>query len=177
MAKVSFGRFKASLEFVGKWEGIYSDDKDDPGGATKYGITQKTLSEYCGRKVSKQEVQDLTYDRAKTIYHTLYWQKAYCTALPAGLDTIMFDCAVNQGVPTAKKILQQTLKLKPDGIFGIKTMAAISMLDQVSTKDLSRDFLARRAVRYANLLTFWKYGFGWFRRLFDLHAFAIEQMR
>lgn len=35
--------FEKAFSFVLKWEGVYTNDKDDPGGETKYGISKKAF--------------------------------------------------------------------------------------------------------------------------------------
>ena len=42
------GHFSVALAFVARWEGIFSDDARDLGGATKYGITHAVLSQWRG---------------------------------------------------------------------------------------------------------------------------------
>lgn len=48
-------------------EGEYVDHPNDRGGPTKYGITQKTLSQYLGYAAVKSDVQNLDIEVARAI--------------------------------------------------------------------------------------------------------------
>jgi hypothetical protein len=62
----AFGR---CVEVVLGHEGGFSDHPEDPGGATNFGITHKTLAEFRGvDSVTKEDVRNLTRDEAKEIY-------------------------------------------------------------------------------------------------------------
>lgn len=162
--------FTETLQIVLSWEGNYGDHIKDPGGATNFGITRKTLSRWLGTRASKQQVRDLTMQDAEKIYKTYYWIPAYCDQLPNAIAITMFDCAVNQGVGRAKKLLQSTLRVKVDGIIGPKTLAAVEWADE---ERLLRDFMAKRVMHYAGLETLSTFGFGWFRRCFDVYGRAL----
>lgn len=58
--------FEKIIEFTLKWEGFLSDDKDDPGGLTKYGISQKHHPAL--------NIPELTLDEAKELYRKEYWE-------------------------------------------------------------------------------------------------------
>jgi lysozyme family protein len=99
--------FPAALAHVLASEGGYVDHPADPGGATKFGITLKTLSAWRGAPVSKADVKALTKTEAGAIYRARYWDKIAADDLPAGLDLAVFDLAVNSGVARAKAFLQE----------------------------------------------------------------------
>lgn len=88
--------FPKALSFVLKWEGGFVCDPDDPGGATKWGISQKAHPDL--------DVANLTQEEAATIYKMDYWTPCGCDALPYPLDICIFDTAVNCGVLVAKRI-------------------------------------------------------------------------
>ena len=75
-------------------EGGFKDDKADKGGPTKYGITQKTLSDYLKRPATRNDVKNLSVDTAKKIYRENYYQKTHIDQLPAALQPIVLDSAV-----------------------------------------------------------------------------------
>ena len=95
---------------------------------------------------------------------TDYWNKAQCDLLPLRLSVLYFDCCVNQGVPTAIKILQKSLGLPDDGILGSKTEEIM----KVSNPANDYMFMALRAIHYSNCGDFAIFGRGWFNRLFNL---------
>jgi len=162
--------FALSLDAVLRWESGFADNAADPGGATKYGITRKTLSRWRGRRVTKAEVSALTRDEAAAIYRAWYWDACRCDELPAPITLAVFDAAVNQGPLRARKLLQGAVGVKADGIVGPVTLDAVRAAD---TADLLRDFMARRALHYASLPNRAVFGRGWFRRLFDIHRRAL----
>ena len=127
-------RFDEALRVVFSFEGGFSDDKDDPGGATKYGITEGTLSVAKQRGVvpSSVTIHSLTPEHAAAIYRAMYWDRIRGDDLPRPLDLILFDIAVNSGIGKAGELLQKALNmvagscLSVDGAIGPKTMAALS---------------------------------------------------
>jgi hypothetical protein len=84
--------FHAAMEFVLKWEGgeKVTKDPDDPGGTTKWGISQRA---YPSLNIEALDKQD-----AHSIYWTDYWRPFGLDAAPAGLALSIFDAAVNVGV-------------------------------------------------------------------------------
>lgn len=86
--------FERSLAFVLKWEGGYTNDPDDPGGETNFGISR--------RAYPRENIGKMTRERAAEIYRRDYWEPAGCPALPFPLALCVFDTAVNCGVVSAK---------------------------------------------------------------------------
>jgi lysozyme family protein len=148
-----------ALYIVLEAEGIFSDDVDDPGGKTKYGITESVAREHG----YQGEMINYTIDRAKQIYIDSYWYPAKCDLLPSPLDIFVFDCAVNQGPGVAVKLLQKALGVAQDGVIGPVTR---SRIQSASLSELCALFMADRALRYVGTRNFDKYGRGWLKRLF-----------
>src|SRR5712692_4452895 len=120
-------RFDSSLQFVLKWEGGFVDDPADPGGATNKGITQGVYDSYRKRKgLAHQGVKSISDAEVSEIYQSSYWDAAKCGSLPAPLDLVEFDTAVNMGVGRAVKFLQHCLHISEDGVFGAATETALS---------------------------------------------------
>jgi lysozyme family protein len=80
-------------------EGKDSDDPQDPGGYTRYGICQKYNPEV--------DVKNLTLEQAKNIYYRKYWEPAGCNDVPYPMDICLFDGAVNPQKGGNKEILNQ----------------------------------------------------------------------
>ena len=164
--------FEAALNFVFQYEGGYSDHRSDPGGATNYGITHAVLSCWRGHSVSKTDVRNITRQEAAEIYKANYWRLCHCHALPAGLDLAVFDCAVNQGVSRAVRLLQQSVKVHVDGLIGPVTLAAVN---RRSAEDVVTEFMARRMRAYGSLTRLFRtFGLGWSRRLIACHVEALR---
>ena len=118
-------------------EGGYVNDPDDPGGATKYGVTIHTMRAL-GMDLDKdgdvdtRDVRLLTVDQAVQIFLRHYFFKPKIDRLPAELHATVFDMQVNAG-NNAVKILQhmcntidRTLPdIKADGSIGPITLRKV----------------------------------------------------
>jgi len=151
------GDFEKAFTLVIGAEGGYSNDPKDPGGETKYGITKRDHPDV--------DIANLTVAGAQAIYQAQYWEPARCDDLPWPVNAMVFDCAVNQGVGTAVKLLQKTLGTVQDGVIGQNTLVAIKRAAQ---DELCALYLADRALRYTGTRNFDTYGRGWLKRLFAL---------
>ncbi len=172
--------FETSHAFVQKWEGGFVDDQFDPGGVTKWGVTIRTLLAKGldlnnDGVIDRRDIIDMTPDQALDIYRRDYWVAAACPRLPPALALVVYDCAVNQGVGRASRILQKSIGVKVDGIVGKLTIAAVNRKWASDPDRLLGEFCARRAVHYSSLALVIRYGLGWFRRLFDAHKTALIQ--
>ena len=127
-------RFDDAFKIVLGFEGGYVNDSADKGGKTNWGITEATLnSAYRAGLVSHNDIKKLTADEAKAIYKTNYWDKCKCDALPAPLDYLVFDAAVNHGTGGAGKLLQRSINrclgtnaVAVDGAIGPLTLNALA---------------------------------------------------
>ena len=116
--------FEDLLEDVLKREGGFTEHPSDPGRATKFGITQGTLSAHRGREVDSGEVAQLTLDEAKAILRKNYLEGPGVSKLPSRLVPQVFDMAVNMGPQNAIRILQRIIGADEDGILGPQTLEA-----------------------------------------------------
>jgi lysozyme family protein len=157
-------RFQTALAHVIKWEGGFVDHPDDPGGATNHGITLATLRAWRGEAVTAQDVRELSRDEAAAIYRARYWDRCRCGEMPAGLDLLVFDGAVNHGPGQSVRMLQQALGVAADGLIGPQTLGAAGRAD---ARAAITETAARRMVFYGGLPTFGTFGLGWSRRLMD----------
>ncbi|MEQ8406036.1 MAG: glycosyl hydrolase 108 family protein [Oceanicaulis sp.] len=163
--------FDRAMEAVVKWEGGFVNHPDDPGGATNLGITRNTLSGWRGRPVSVEEVRDLTYEEAKAIYRTLYWDVCRCGEMEWPAALMVFDASVNHGVRQAARFLQRAVGVTADGIIGPITLGAVQAVD---AKTVAEAVAARRMAFYGELATFGVFGFGWARRLMNILRLSLE---
>jgi len=159
--------FDDAINFVLKWEGGYSFDKDDPGGETKYGISKRAFPNI--------DIKNLTIEQAKEIYYNNYWKKTKCNLISHKLRLIYFDSCINLGYKRAVKILQQTINsfkidnLVVDGLLGNKTLAA---MDNCNNQELPYRYVLFRIKFYMIIIISKKksikYIKGWLKRSFDL---------
>jgi lysozyme family protein len=104
----------------------FTDDPDDAGGPTKFGITQKTLSKWRGYNVTKKEVAELLEREARAILRYMYVERFDGIAYQP-LRVFMADWHVHGGGPT--KRMQELLHVPADGIIGPKTLAALALVN------------------------------------------------
>lgn len=169
-------RFDRCLKAVLRHEGGYVDHPRDPGGATNLGVTLGTAKAYRldldgDGDVDKNDVRLLTPETAAPVYRKGYWLAAACDKLPAGVDYMIFDLAVNSGTARAKRYLQELVGVPADGVIGPKTLAAVAA---VKPARLVAMIAARRLQFYRGLPTFPTFGRGWTRRLSEVTATAQE---
>lgn len=148
-------RISEMVDDILRREGGYVDHPDDRGGPTKYGITQKTLSEWREHWVSKREVLDLTEDEARDIYLEKYLKAPKIHMLRGSLQPQLFDCSINHGAVRAIKFLQKVVTaigvayLKVDGINGPKTRRAVDKaVRRFGDYDFLNKLIAYRRVEF-----------------------------
>lgn len=174
---MTLARFQTCLPRILAHEGGYVDDVHDPGGATKLGVTMATARAFKldmdgDGDVDKADVKALTPAAVAPVYHRGYWLASSADICPAGLDYIVFDCAVNQGVGRATKWLQTIAGVQADGVIGPKSIAAIQRLD---AEHAVKGFAHLRENHYRSLPTFGRFGKGWMRRLEEVTARAVGE--
>ncbi len=114
-------------------EGGFVNDPDDPGGATKYGVTIHTMRrlglDLTGDGIiGVSDVRALSRSQAVDIFIRHYFEKPRISEMPPSLQPSLFDMYVNAG-GNAVKILQRMLKdmgysVVVDGAIGPQTLTA-----------------------------------------------------
>lgn len=110
----------------------YTNDPDDSGGPTHYGITQKDYEAFLGHKITPEQVKQMTIDVAKRIYEILYWEPNHLDMVDnQNVATAVFDTIVLYGAETGTIMAQKALnefgqKLDVDGKNGPKTQASLT---------------------------------------------------
>lgn len=139
----------------------------DPGGTTKYGISQRAYPEV--------DVEHLTLGGAQEIARRDYWSRNNIDFLPAPLRWYVFDTAFNMGSLRAGRLLQTAINLciqanphamdflSVDGEIGPRTISAAHMYEP------ARLLRVLRAYRMEYYLTLGETGYakfldGWLRR-------------
>lgn len=152
-------RFENFFHFILKWEGdAYENDPSDNGGATKYGIDQ--------RSHPTVDIRNLTLAEAKAIYLDSYWNKIRGDDMPAKVGEVMMDIAVNNGSGRAVKWLQEAVGAAMDGALGPKTIqAANDAGEHVATLLLNRRGDFYQSIAKGKMAKFLK---GWLNRNEDL---------
>lgn len=164
---MSAGNFGASLALTLVYEGSYSNQPKDPGGATMCGVTQRVYDEdRDARRLPRQPVRLSTQAERAAIYHARYWNLARCDDLSPGVDYALFDFAVNSGVGRAVSTLQQVTGAVPDGAMGPATLAAVQRYaNQYGATALIDSLCTARDRFLRSLPTYITFGAGWTRRV------------
>jgi lysozyme family protein len=152
-------------ELVGR-EGGYSNNPDDSGGETMWGITAAIARKngYTGK------MRDLPRNTAAEIYAKEFWTEpgfATVSEISPAVAEILFDWGVNSGPAVPAKSLQQWLNalnqkgqlyndIAEDGGIGAQTIAAMNALyvrrgAPVAERALRRGLDASRTVFYLNI--------------------------
>ena len=140
-------------------EGGYVNDPDDPGGATKFGVTIHTMRrlglDLTGDgEVTAQDVKNLNRSQAVDIFVDHYFNKPGIAGLPEPLQPSVFDMYVNAGA-NAVKILQRLLRdmgldVAVDGAIGPQTLrATYAAYDNGPDRLVDAYGIARRNYYYA----------------------------
>lgn len=137
----SLRKFERCQEIVREFEGGFVDHPDDPGGATNFGITRKTLAAWQKvADVSVADVKNLSYFEAKEIYRAGYWDQNKCGDMPGPIALIVYNTGVHCGTRTAASYLQRALNkkgagLEVDGSIGNNTLSALRLapLEEVAS--------------------------------------------
>jgi len=135
-------------------EGGYVANPNDPGGATNWGISQ--------RSYPNLDIASLTRDQAISIYKSDFWDKIDGDSMPSGVGFQVLDFAVNSGISTALRALQRAVGVADDGDFGPVSLAA---LKAQSPSDTIMKFLAERLIFMTGLSKWADFGKGWARRI------------
>jgi len=142
-------------------EGGYSNDPKDPGGETNWGISKRSYPHV--------DIKNLTKEGAKEIYMRDFWQPL-AEAHPA-VRYQAFDFAVNSGIQTATRKLQQAVGAADDGHWGPRSAAALAAME---LNDVLMKYIGLR-LQFMTDLSNWEHaGKGWARRISKQLIYATE---
>lgn len=138
-------RFYKAFSHLMKLEGggLYHKVEGDNGGATKYGISLRTLQATKlingdidnDGDIDAQDIKALSEDDAIQFYEN-WWQRYSYGDFHIIIGIKLFEMSVNFGPSQAHKVLQRAVRaqpcgtyLKDDGILGPKTRKAVKACD------------------------------------------------
>lgn len=139
-----------------KDEGGYTNNPNDSGGPTNFGITLTDYRLYINSKGKAVDVKNMTVDQAKVIYKTKYWDALNCDTLPSGVDYTVFDYAVNSGVGRPRKAIQR-----------FKSKGGVDLINAIN--DERTAFL--KSIGVGKNATFLK---GWMARVGRVRAYSLS---
>jgi lysozyme family protein len=150
------------------------DHPNDPGGATKYGVSLlflKGLSLADGDidhdgNIDKDDIKALTIEDSKELYLKFFWDPLHLDGLNSEeLKLHIFDMGVNAGTRTAVKLLQRILGSTQDGSLGKNTTTAANNYPGDIVKEYKKarqDYYLAIIAKNSKLSVFKK---GWMNRI------------
>lgn len=158
--------WEKGIEFVLKIEGGLVNNPADPGGLTKYGISQAAYPDL--------DIANLTVEQASAIYKKEYWDTCKCDEMPTPIAIAVFDTAVNMGVKTSVMLLQRSLGVKVDSILGNITLKEAKK----AGKTILNRFIVYRIKKYIDIIEnnqkMKEFEFGWLYRVVLLCDLVLE---
>lgn len=176
-------RFDVCLAETLKWEGGWSNHKDDPGGPTMKGIILSVFAAARGVPVPPKgspayqalcnELRMISSAEVTAIYRRNYWDPLRCDDLPAGLDLVVFDFGVNSGISRSAKALQKVLGVTIDGHIGELTISTVADHD---TAELCTALLNERRRFIRQIKHYPSFAKGWERRIDGVENCCLQML-
>jgi lysozyme family protein len=146
----------------------------DLGGQTYAGIARNPNPQWAGWElIDKGETPPK--EMVRSFYKANFWDKVCGDELPAGIDYLVYDFAVNAGVGRAVKTLQSAVGTNPDGVIGPATIAAVK-----SSTDLVEKFSNVKEAFYKGIVerkpTQQKFLKGWLNRVAHVQTAATSML-
>jgi lysozyme family protein len=146
--------FDQSFNRIIGHEGGYSNDPNDAGGETNWGISK--------RSYPNEDIKNLTKDQAKAIYLRDFWMPIKAEFLPDGVGFQLFDFALNSGIRTAVRAYQRALGVVDDGVLG---PVSLRVSTQMPPAAQIMGLLSERLYFMASLKSWKHFNKGWARRI------------
>lgn len=159
--------FDQAFDRIMGHEGGYTNNPQDPGGETMWGVTKRVAVAHGYQGA----MADLPRETAKQIAREAYWDRAQCSAYAPAISFQLMDAAYNHGIENAVRFLQRAVGVADDGDVGPHTLDAIG---KRSVNDVLTLFNAERLDFYTKLPTWPDFGKGWARRIVGNLRYAAE---
>ena len=172
-------RFKKFLDYIFEVEGGYTNDENDRGGATNFGITHYDAKKYLGYT---GDMRDFKKSDAEKIYEKVYYRGNHIDKITDDRVALsIFEWAVNLGGKGIKKAQIVANKfganLIIDGIIGNKTLEAINAIDPEAFlkeyHEMQRTFYKNLAAKDPSQEGFLK---GWLNRVNTKEKFIEKEL-
>lgn len=113
------------LPFLLKWEGGYTDDPADRGGATNRGVTLATYRRL-HPKASAEDLKKMTDDEWTYIVQRYFWARCEANAIRnQSVAEMLVDWLWMSGTAAIRNI-QTVVGTIPDGVVGVRTLQAVN---------------------------------------------------
>jgi len=142
--------FEKAFKLVIEAEGGFSNDPEDRGGATMWGITQAEIDTKIGHHASIEEVKAFPIEKAKEIYKFKYWDRMRLDEVNNDMLKIMFfDQGVNRGCGTVVKQVEALVSTTADGLMDTITL---SKINGTNALDLAFSFFKVSQISYIRIV-------------------------
>lgn len=165
--------FDQAFAFTVGEEGGHSNNPNDKGGDTWYGLSRAAHP--------NETPWPPTFARVKEIFRAEYWDVCRCDELPPALALALFDEAINFGPFPAILDLQRAIALNQPGGFpqidGIVGPTTVSRAQRFGNR-LARYFLIERLERYEHTESpdqLRSFEDGWLGRVLDVQAEIVRR--
>jgi len=159
-------KFDNAFNLLMEIEGGFVDHPDDPGKATKYGISKRSHPDV--------DIENLTEEGAKEIYKANYWPRYMDSVTDWSVAAELFEQLVNMRPTTAVKVWQRALgylgaDIAVDGQFGPVTLRNINGYSRRMRIPLLKALNGVQFVHFLSLVEsgerFDSFSVGWLRRI------------
>lgn len=110
--------------------GGYTNDPDDPGGETKWGVSKRSFPHIDIKNLTKEDAKNL-------VYKPYFWVREYDFFKSSAVAIRVFDMAVNSGERNAADTIQKAINIcctnplvKEDGEIGNETIKVANVVHQ-----------------------------------------------
>lgn len=156
--KYPHANFNSCVSSILEHEGGLTNDPNDPGGITNWGISLRFLLDVePTQHPSASTIQTMTKEQAIQIYKQFWWDKYNYEMFDYQLIVEkVFDLAVNMGNREATKLLQRSInhvhpaaELVIDGLLGRNTFQFSNRVDPPSLRQQLRQYAKDRYIEIA----------------------------
>lgn len=155
--------FQKIIKYVIEYEGGYSNNPNDAGGETKFGVTHHLFEDV----YPEGDWYEFTLEDGIDFYREVFW-KDYLNDLNPALQLVFLDTQINHGNGKATRMIQKALGVVKDGIFGPMSLQAAKECD---IQETILSILEQRKVR---MLTHPTMKSGLISRLLKLQGDALN---
>lgn len=142
--------YKKLIPIIKKWEGGFSNNPNDKGGATNSGVTLSTFRYYYGKNKTAADLKKMTDEQWEHIFKDGYWNRWSADSIQSqSIANIVVDWLWASGVYGIKYV-QKILGVADDGVVGNITITAINTYP--NQKDLFGKIWARRKKHFDDIV-------------------------
>lgn len=162
--------YAEAIARVLKSEGGYSNHPADPGGPTNFGVTLAVYRENGHPNATAADIKAMPLSEATRIYKLRYADPCRFDDLPAGVDYVVLDYAVNSGVGRANKVVRRVCGLEDGAPFS----AVVEALSKRDARAVVNAICDERLRFLTGLKTWPTFGVGWSKRVAAVRSAGVQ---